>query len=723
MRQIIMTIVGRYLMAAAALLMLVVAAPGQIETQAQTTSCPVFIEQALDFLENNCEAMGRNSACYGYSRVDATFAQEVEPAFFSQPADRTALIDLETIRTTPLNLALDRWGIAVMNVQANVPNTLPGQAVTFLLLGDAQLENRVAPEEAHIPPDPVSVRVRGGANVNLRSGPGTASNIVDIVSPGTELLADAVNDGRDWLRVLYEDAPAWISLPLVDAADAAALAALPSASASAFTPMQAFHFRTGIGHPDCVEAPDSLVVQGPQQFAVDLNVNGAQVTIGSTVVLSSPDPDAGAVIDFESPFGPGAIDLLIGGHFYIYAGDEDYAVIAGGAPPGGGLPLTADLFLNPVDGQTLLLTTSFADTTGLNIAGGAHINPAAAAVVTGTTPPDSYDGIAVSGRLYLTPVDGAVILSIEPSAEQSSVFRAYRRLSPDEEPLLLPLDDADPQMLMDNPLAGAQPLNDRAPLLSGSPSPGNSPGCRLTEIVVLDGQALLNDGALIVPIGHAADTETCFGADGQVESQSGWDNLRALEPDELQERFGLLARMPPRLLRYPIRIPTREDMLRAQATPTPHPAAPAPPPDEPRPPTTLGVDCSAFRSTSPSDGLAFGPQQFFWDAAPGAERYRVVVRATDRPGQVSGEANAPATNLTLDLGLGALSQFGRGLNFEYQVLALAAIDGSLQVACESQVRFLNREFISAERLCVMLEGQMGDDNLCYTREGPITIPD
>jgi hypothetical protein len=138
----------------------------------------------------------------------------------------------------------------------------------------------------------------------------------------------------------YEDAPAWISLPLVDAADAAALAALPSASASAFTPMQAFHFRTGIGHPDCVEAPDSLVVQGPQQFAVDLNVNGAHVTIGSTVVFTSPDADADAVIDFESPFGADSIDLLIGDDFHVYAGDEDYVVIAGGAPPGGGLPLT-----------------------------------------------------------------------------------------------------------------------------------------------------------------------------------------------------------------------------------------------------------------------------------------------------------------------------------------------------------------------------------------------
>jgi hypothetical protein len=720
-----MTIVGRYLTVAAVFILLVVASPGQIETQAQTTSCPVFIEQALDFLENNCDALGRNSACYGYNRVDATFAQEVEPAFFSQPSHRAALIDLETIRTTPLNLALDRWGIAVMNVQANVPNTLPGQAVTFLLLGDAQVENRVVPDEAHIPPDPVTVRVRGGANVNLRSGPSTASNIVDIVSPGTELLADAVNDGRDWLRVLHEDAPAWISLPLVEAADAAALAALPSAAASAFTPMQAFHFRTGIGHPDCVEAPDSLVVQGPQQFAVDLNVNGAHVTIGSTVVFTSPDADMDAVIDFESPFGADSIDLLVSDDFHVYAGDEDYVVIAGGAPPGGGLPLTGDLFLNPVDGQTLLLTTDSAETTGLSIAGGAHINPAGPAVVTGTTPPDSYDGIAVSGRLYLTPADGAVILSIEPFAGQPSVFRAYRQLSPEGEPLLLPLADADPQALADNPLSGAQPLNDRVPLFGGSPSPGNSPGCRLTEMVVLDGQALLNDGALIVPIGHAADTETCFGADGQVESQSGWDNLRALEPDELQERFGLLAQMPPRLLRYPIRIPTGDDMQRALATPTPtpRPAAPAPPPDEPRPPTTLGVDCSAFRSTSPSDGLAFGPQQFFWDAAPGAERYRVVVRATDRPGQVRGEVNAPATNLTLDLGLGALSQFGRGLNFEYQVLALAAIDGSLQVACESQVRFLNREFISAERLCFMLEGQMGDDNLCYTHEGPIIIPD
>jgi hypothetical protein len=714
----------------AAYIILAVASPGQSDIQAQGATCPAFIEQALDVLEDHCEALGRNAACYGFNRVDATFAQAIEPEFFSQPSDRAELTTLQSIRTAPLNLALERWGIAVMNVQANVPNTLPGQAVTFLLLGDTQVENRVLPDEAYLPPDPVTVNVRAGNSVNLRSGPGTANNIVGVASPGTVLLADALNDARDWVRVLYDDVPAWVSRSLVAAAGTDDLETLPLASAAAFTPMQAFYFTTGIGTPDCEEAPDTLVVQGPEQLSVDLQVNGAQFTIGSTIALTSPGDDAGtgAAPDFESPFGEEATDLLISVGFYIYPGGGDYVVIAGGAPTGSGLPLSDGLFLNPVDDQTVLLTTGPTETTGLDIAGGLYVDPPAPSVVTGVAPPDSFDGIAVHGRLYITPADGGVIVSITPLGDSPFLFQGYRRQSPGGEPILMPLDEIDPELLQNNPLYGVQVLNDRVPLLGGPSAPGNTPRCRLTEIVVLDGAARLNDGALIVPIGHAADTETCFAPDGEIESQSGWDNLRRLEQDELRRRFGLLEQIPPGLLRYPIRLPAPQDIDSALATPTPAPPVTqpdAPSAPQPQPPSTsLGVDCSGFRSTSPSDGLAFGPQQFFWDPAPGAERYRVVVRATDRPGQVIGETGAPATNLTLDLGLGALPQFGRGLNFEYVVQALVTVDGSLQVACESQVRFLNREFISPEQLCMLLGGQISPSTgECFGREGVITIPD
>src|SRR4029079_2373272 len=97
---------------------------------------------------NNCADLEHNSACYGFNKLTASFNQSVDPNFFTRPSDRSDLATLQTIQTAPLDWGLGQWGIAVMNVQANVPDTLPGQAVTFLLMGDTQVENAVAASES-----------------------------------------------------------------------------------------------------------------------------------------------------------------------------------------------------------------------------------------------------------------------------------------------------------------------------------------------------------------------------------------------------------------------------------------------------------------------------------------------------------------------------------------------------------------------------------------------
>jgi hypothetical protein len=51
--------------------------------------------------------------------------------------------------------------------------------------------------------------------------------------------------------------------------------------------MQAFTFRTGIGQPSCDEAPDVLVVQGPDNVQVSITANGVDIQIGSTIFLKS----------------------------------------------------------------------------------------------------------------------------------------------------------------------------------------------------------------------------------------------------------------------------------------------------------------------------------------------------------------------------------------------------------------------------------------------------
>jgi LysM repeat protein len=246
-------------------------------------TCPALVEQALDEVGNNCSALDQNSACYGFNRVESTFVEAVPEDFFTQPSDQTGLTLVQSIQTTPLNLDTGDWGIAVMNVQANVPNTLPGAAVTFLVMGDAQVENRVDPATAVLPATPVTVTTT--FTTVARSSPGNNSNAVNDIPRGTELLTDAQDRTGEWLRILVNERPAWVLRDIVDAPDD--VDDLPVISATSRSPMQAFYFSTGTGQPTCNEAPDVVTVRSRENISVDLSVNGLDVRIGSTITFQN----------------------------------------------------------------------------------------------------------------------------------------------------------------------------------------------------------------------------------------------------------------------------------------------------------------------------------------------------------------------------------------------------------------------------------------------------
>jgi len=183
-----------------------------LPVQAQST-CPALVEQALTALGNNCSGLDRNSACYGYDHVEATFSEEVAPDFFTRPAQRTGLTILSTVSTAPLDLALEQWGIAVLNVQANVPNTLPGQAVTVLLLGDVTVENRVEATSAALPAEPITLITQSATD--MLAAPDAAATIVASIPGGAVIEADAISPDGAWVRVFYEGNPGWISTSAV----------------------------------------------------------------------------------------------------------------------------------------------------------------------------------------------------------------------------------------------------------------------------------------------------------------------------------------------------------------------------------------------------------------------------------------------------------------------------------------------------------------------------
>lgn len=100
--------------------------------------CPVIVEAALIAAGEACTGIGRNVACYGNVSVTATSVTAVLDDF-DTPGDLTALAELTSLHTAPLDEAAGTWGIALLSVQADLPDTLPGQNVTFILLGDAAI--------------------------------------------------------------------------------------------------------------------------------------------------------------------------------------------------------------------------------------------------------------------------------------------------------------------------------------------------------------------------------------------------------------------------------------------------------------------------------------------------------------------------------------------------------------------------------------------------------
>ncbi len=273
----------QYLIVMVMLALFITAAPQRSLTQDSPDNCPQFVKKALADVGNNCSTLTRNNACYGFNRLDVTFAQAVADNFFSKPSDRANLKDLETISTAGLDTALNQWGVAVMSVQANIPGSLPGQAVRFILFGDVKVENAVKPEDAFQSAEkPIEAVTLVGANI--RSSPTTNANVVGSVPVGAKLAADALSADKKWLRVAFNNiAPGWISLDVVQASDA--VNKLPVVTKVSKTPMQAFYFTTGVGDPKCNASPSLLVVQGPEKVAVDITANGADIRIGSTIVL------------------------------------------------------------------------------------------------------------------------------------------------------------------------------------------------------------------------------------------------------------------------------------------------------------------------------------------------------------------------------------------------------------------------------------------------------
>jgi len=112
-------------------------------TLAQGQSCPVIVQTALDATAEQCAALGRNQACYGNVKLEAVPRTGVNDFKFSAPGDIVGVNAIDSLTLSSQVKEHGTWGVAMMKLQASIPDTLPGQNITFLLFGDVQIKNGV----------------------------------------------------------------------------------------------------------------------------------------------------------------------------------------------------------------------------------------------------------------------------------------------------------------------------------------------------------------------------------------------------------------------------------------------------------------------------------------------------------------------------------------------------------------------------------------------------
>ncbi|MFZ4827035.1 MAG: hypothetical protein ACOYLB_06745 [Phototrophicaceae bacterium] len=263
-------------------------------SQSALDTCPAIALQALDSVAQNCEQMPRNSACYAYNNVSVTFLPN-QFAKFTDPSDIVDVAMLSNLQTQPLDPLSQAWGVAVMKLQAILPNTLPGQAVTFLVFGDASIEDASSGADVFVPIDPIQVIAT--LDLELRAQPNANAPIITLIPVGTLLAADAISEDQQFVRIIHNDAFGWVNISGVLAIAPSSLTMLPTLTSRSRAPMQSFSFTTSIGNPQCQETPDMIVVQGPKDVTIDMTINGVDVTVSSTITLWNTDGQDGKLVD------------------------------------------------------------------------------------------------------------------------------------------------------------------------------------------------------------------------------------------------------------------------------------------------------------------------------------------------------------------------------------------------------------------------------------------
>ncbi len=255
---------------------------------AHAQDCPTIVQEALGTTATVCTGTPRNRVCYGNGLLEAEPHSGVSSFAFGQPGDMVDIVRVQTLRLGAMNTSIGSWGVALMSLQASLPDTLPGQNVTVVLFGEVVMNNSVRPLVAG---EPAYIHTTEGDDLRVRSGPGTSYDVLGGLPDGTQVtVLEGPNSsgGYNWWRVRSGGGTTgWVVEDVDDNNER--LATLVRDAGIFDGPMQAFYFQSGIGDAACAAAPDSgILVQTPEGVGeLSMSTNEVDIAFGSTVYMQA----------------------------------------------------------------------------------------------------------------------------------------------------------------------------------------------------------------------------------------------------------------------------------------------------------------------------------------------------------------------------------------------------------------------------------------------------
>jgi hypothetical protein len=241
-----------------------------------------FVKSAVIAANDSCGDVAWNTICYGGGQPIQVLVVDDAGEITAQTVDEPrATDDILAFRVGVLeDGTVDPFSVALVNIQANIPNNNTAENIKLIVFGGATVVNK-----AILAPDTINrlpIINLLDIEVNIRSMPSTnISLVVGTLIPTQEAIAVGRTEDNQWVRVQLPDNPyltGWVRADLIQTVDEeASIESLKIGNPNLpdYSTMQSIEILFDDQLDQTVSLNGVLIQTAPSQKVLYLEINGA----------------------------------------------------------------------------------------------------------------------------------------------------------------------------------------------------------------------------------------------------------------------------------------------------------------------------------------------------------------------------------------------------------------------------------------------------------------